>query len=80
MVFPAARHPSLVARPVPTGCRLGLRIEFGSLHTGVFGIIPSGEPVAFRSNGNLETEYLNAIQREVKNGGDDVLVLAEEWF
>jgi|SRR6266542_1079708 len=49
------------------GCRLGLWIDFYSLHTMVAVIIPVGERLGLPSNGRLESEYLDAIQAQVQH-------------
>ncbi|MCU1339698.1 MAG: hypothetical protein JWO19_5279 [Bryobacterales bacterium] len=48
-------------KPQPSGCKLGLYIDFASRHTMMIGIIPVGERLGVRSNGKLEAEYLDAI-------------------
>ena len=48
-------------KPLPNGCRLGLLINFYSLHSMVVGFIPVGESLGLPSNGRLEAEYLDAI-------------------
>ena len=49
-----------------SGCRLGLWIDFNSLHTMVVGIIPTGERLGLPSNGRLESDYLQAIQAKIE--------------
>ena len=49
------------AKPEQSGCRLGLLINFFSLHSMVVGIIPVGESLGLPSNGSLESEYLEAL-------------------
>lgn len=50
-----------------SGCRLGLWIDFYSLHTMVVGIIPAGERLGLPSNGRLEFIYLEAIHAQIRS-------------
>jgi hypothetical protein len=50
------------------GCRLGLWIDFYSLHTMVAVIFPAGERLGLPSNGKLESGYLDAIEAQVQAG------------
>jgi hypothetical protein len=57
---------ALSAKPLPSGCRLGLSIDFGSFHMAMIGILPGGDPLELRSNGRLESDYLDAIQAQIE--------------
>lgn len=52
-------------KPLESGCRLALWMDFYSVHTMVLVIIPVGEPLGLPSNGRLERDYLDAIQAQL---------------
>ncbi len=58
----------LSTKALDTGCRLGLWIDFYSLHTMVAVIFPAGERLGLPSNGKLESEYLDAIEAKFPRG------------
>jgi hypothetical protein len=61
---PLHARVSVLTTPQATGCRLGLWIDFESNHTMVAFIFPVGERLGIPSNGELEREYLDAVQQQ----------------